>query len=218
MRLKILLAGALLTTTAFAQAHGTPASVGSVGSFHGELVPNGVPASVTSLGPQGFTPQINPLFPSHEGVRGRRGGHRGTGLIGVPVYYGYDPYYDYDYDQQQQDLQQQQQQAVQQQGQPQQLQIVVVDKRDEERRAQQNEAAVQAAAEPRQSNLSDPPEQPATFIFKDGTSRELSNFAVMSGNLYDLSGGKMVKIPLDKLDRDATVAANEKAGREISLP
>lgn len=230
MRVRVLVALALSSVTAFSQVHGTPASVTSTQSNGSSMVPAGVPASVTSLGPQGFTPGINPLFPATgpqvnpltptAGHGHLRGGHRGTEMVAVPVYYGYYPYYGYDYDYEQQQQQQQQQSQVvqQQQAQPQQLQIVLVDKRDEEKRAQQNEAAVQAAAEPRQSNLSDPPENPAIFIFKDGTRKELSNFAVMAGNLYDLSDGKMMKIAMDTVDRDATIAANEQAGREISLP
>jgi hypothetical protein len=164
---------------------------------------------------------MNPLSPASGGSH-HRGGHgrAGAGVIGVPVYYGYYPYYGYDYDYDQQQQTQQQPQLVQQQPQPQpqQLKIVVVDKRDEAKRAQENEVAVQAAAEPKKSNLSDPPENPAIFVFKDGTRKELSNFAVMAGNLYDLSDGKMVKIAMNTVDRDATIAANEQAGREISLP
>jgi hypothetical protein len=134
----------------------------------------------------------------------------------TPVYYGYPVYYsDYSYEVQ---PQQQQPQPVYNEAQPQKLEIVIVDKRDQEKRVKENEEAVKAAAEPKQSNLSDPPEQPAIFVFKDGNRKELANYAVMAGNLYDLSDGKMVKIAMNTLDREATIAANEKAGREISLP
>jgi hypothetical protein len=229
MRAGILAALVLLSATAFSQARGTPASVTSPQSTGQFMVPTGVPASVTSLGPEGFTPGINPLFPltgpklnplTPSAGRGIRGDHRHSDVVAVPVpvYYGYYPYYGYDYGYDQQQQTPQQPQLVQQQAQPQQLQIVVVDKRDEAKRAQENEAAVQAAAEPKKSNLSDPPENPAIFVFKDGTRKELSNFAVMAGNLYDLSDGKMVKIAMNTVDRDATIAANEQAGREISLP
>jgi hypothetical protein len=134
----------------------------------------------------------------------------------TPIYYGYPVYYsDYPYDVQQQPPQPQ---PVYNEAQPQKLELVIVDKRDEEKRAKENEEAVKAAAEPKKSNLSDPPERPAIFVFKDGTRKELANFAVMAGNLYDLSDGKMVKIAMNTLDREATIAANEKAGREILLP
>jgi hypothetical protein len=231
MRLGWVVLATALVAPAFAQTHGTPASVMSVGSApEGRLVPNGVPASVTSLGPEGFTPGINPLFPSTGPLINplqpsvqpvvRSGGHHRGGHRSAPVYYGYPVYYysDSAYEQQPQQQMAEQQLAQPQPAQPQQLQIVLVDKRDEEKRAKENEEAVKAAAEPRQSNLSSPPADPAIFIFKDGTRRELANFAVMSGNLYDLSDGKMVKIALNTIDRDATLEANARAGREIQLP
>jgi hypothetical protein len=232
MRRALILASVFAATTAFAQVHGVPASATSVGSTPGgRLVPNGVPASVTSLGPQGFTPGINPLFPAsgplmnplvptpapvRQGHRGGRGGHGHVAPI-VPVYYGYPVYYsDYAYPDQQ--AQAPTAPVVQQDAQPQRLEIVVVDKRDEEKRAAQQEAELKEAAEPKQSNLSSPPEDPAIFVFKDGSRKELANFAVMAGNLYDLSDGKMFKIALSSIDREATLAANAKMGREIQLP
>jgi hypothetical protein len=140
--------------------------------------------------------------------------HRNFPVVGVPVYYGYPVYYsDYDYAQQPQPQPQPVQEAA-----PQKLEIVITDKRDEEKRAKENEEAVKAAAEPKKSELSTPPEEPAIFVFKDGTRKEIANFAVMAGNLYDLSGGKMMKIALSTLDRDATLDANARAGRAIQLP
>lgn len=232
MRRLMVLATVLAVSSAFAQGNGTPASVTSVGSTTGgQMVPNGVPASVTSLGPQGFTPGINPLFPASGPLMNplvpgtapvrqvHRGGHGGRGHVApiVPVYYGYPVYYsDYAYPDQQ--AQAPAAPVVQQDAQPQRLEIVVVDKRDEEKKAAQQEAELKEAAEPKQSNLSSPPEDPAIFIFKDGSRKELANFAVMAGNLYDLSDGKMFKIALSTIDREATLAANAKMGREIQLP
>jgi hypothetical protein len=219
-----------MAATAFAQVHGVPASVTSPGSSNGFLVPRGVPSSVTSLGPEGFTPGINPLFPAtgplvNPLVPGRapvRSGHRGgrghSGRIApvVPIYYGYPVYYSDDLNPDQQP--QTPEPAVEQPAQPQRLEIVVTDKRDQEKKQAEQDAELKQAAEPKKSELSNPPEDPAIFIFKDGSRKELSNFAVMGGSLYDLSEGKVFKVPLTSIDREATLAANAKQGREIQLP
>jgi hypothetical protein len=227
----LVLASVFAAATAFAQVHGVPASVTSPGSSNGFLVPRGVPSSVTSLGPEGFTPGINPLFPTtgplvnpivpssvrpiHHGGRGGRG-NRGQVTPIVPVYYGYPVYYsDYAYPEQQP---QAPEPTVQQETQPQRVEIVVVDKRDEEKKKAEEEAALKEAAEPKKSALTAAPEEPAIFIFKDGSRKELANFAVMGGNLYDLSEGKVFKVPLSTIDREATLEANAKMGREIQLP
>jgi hypothetical protein len=243
MRLAIVLA--LASSAAMAQVHGTPASVTSLapsGTPSGApMVIRGVPSSVTSLGPQGFTPhpRVFPAPVSHVGSRGHFGGKfdgRFSGRFGsvgvpvyVPVYYGYGyGYYDYDSAaRQQQELMQQQfqqqqllmqtQQLYQQQD-AQKLEITVVDKRDQAKRDAENEAAVAEASKPKQSNLSEPPRDPAIFIFKDGSRKELGNFAIMSGMLYDLSENKVRKYALNTLNRQATLAANAEAGREITLP
>jgi len=235
MRIGLILL--LATSAAFSQARGTPASVTSLApaSPNGtSMVIHGVPSSVTSLGPQGFTPHAN-VIPGRGMVsapRGHRfGGKRfdgtrfdgnGFGFGGVPVFvpvYGYGYGYDYGYNDaslQQQQVQPQQQELQPQQ--PQRLEIVVRDKRDVEKEAAENEAAVEEAAKPRTSNLSEPPREPAIFIFKDGTRKELGNFAIMAGMLYDLSDNKVHKFSLNTIDRDATLAANAEAGREINLP
>jgi hypothetical protein len=45
----------------------------------------------------------------------------------------------------------------------------------------------------------------------------MTSFAIMDGQLIDLSKGKIFRIPLEQIDRKATLAANAKAGREIQL-
>jgi len=62
------------------------------------------------------------------------------------------------------------------------------------------------------------PEQPVIFILRDGSRKEMTSFAIMGGQLIDLSKDKIFRTPLDKIDRKATLAANAKAGREIQLP
>jgi hypothetical protein len=62
------------------------------------------------------------------------------------------------------------------------------------------------------------PSAPAIFVFKDGSRKELANYAIMRGELIDITGGKILRIPLESLDREKTLEANAKAGREITLP
>jgi hypothetical protein len=40
----------------------------------------------------------------------------------------------------------------------------------------------------------------------------------MRGQLIDVTEGKIYRIPLETVDREKTLAANAKAGREIQLP
>src|SRR5277367_816304 len=56
LALALFLLGLMLTSTAFAQVNGMPASVTSPG-FGGRQI-NGVAPSVTSLGPRGYTPAV----------------------------------------------------------------------------------------------------------------------------------------------------------------
>src|SRR3954471_18124170 len=56
------------------------------------------------------------------------------------------------------------------------------------------------------------------FVMRDGTCRELHNYAIVDGALYDLADGAMKKIPLDTVDLDATKKANEQAGKYFRMP
>ena len=56
------------------------------------------------------------------------------------------------------------------------------------------------------------------FVMRDGSQRELHNYAIMDGALYDLADGGMKKIPLDSVDLDATRKANEAAGKSFRMP
>lgn len=215
MRRVWIFASVFAAATAFAQARGTPASVSSPGSNGQFMIPNGVPASVTSPGPQGFAPRINPLFPGDPAPPPLGHDHRHH-VVPVPIYYSYPVYYsDYSYPQPEPQVQQP---VVEKEAPPQRVEIVIVDKRDEEKKKEALEADLKAAAEPKKSDLNAPPDEPAIFVFKDGSRKELANFAVMAGNLYDLSDGRMYKIALNTIDRDATLAANAQAGRAIQLP
>ena len=215
MRRASIFALVFATATAFAQARGTAASVSSPRTDGQFMIPNGVPASVTSPGPQGFAPRINPLFPGEPAPPPIGRDHRHH-VVPVPIYYTYPVYYsDYSYPQPEPQVQQP---VLEKEAPTQKVEIVIVDKRDEEKKKAVLEADLKAAAEPKKSDLSAAPQDPAIFVFKDGSRKELANFAVMAGNLYDLSDGRMFKIALNTVDRDATLAANAQVGRAIQLP
>lgn len=192
------------------RGHGFGRGVPFPGSFSGGPFFPGVPASVTSLGPCGFTPCVRPFFKpfgfKRFGSPFFRNGFFGGGFVGaypiavpVPVYANYAA---------------ESQPAVQQPLLPQRLEITIVHQRDKE----SNESSESPPESPRNSELSDPPNEPAIFIFRDGTRRVLRNFAIMRGQLIDLSDGKMFRIPLERVDREKTLAANAETGREIRLP
>jgi hypothetical protein len=59
------------------------------------------------------------------------------------------------------------------------------------------------------------------LIFRDGSHREIRNYALMGNSIYDLSvkpGQGKMKILLADLDVAATVAANDQRGIEFKLP
>lgn len=202
--------------------------VGGFGNFpfnNGPFFP-GVPASVLSLGPCGFTPCFNSGFVRfghgfrHFGFspffgNGFFGGGFGGGFpVAVPIYSDYAAY-----SQPQADYAgySQPQVMVQQPAEPQRLEITLVDRRSEK----ENESnPAEAAPKNPKGNYDDPgpPTTPAIFVFKDGTRKELANYAIMRGQLIDVTDGKIFRIPLENIDREKTLDANAKAGREIALP
>jgi hypothetical protein len=63
------------------------------------------------------------------------------------------------------------------------------------------------------------PAQPATIlVFKDGHTKEVSNYAIMGTNLFDLTPGRRLKIALSDLDVGATQKANEDQEIDFQLP
>ncbi|HUK26315.1 MAG TPA: hypothetical protein VLV49_17165 [Terriglobales bacterium] len=219
-----------------AQIHGTPASVTSI-NFGGHYNP-GVRASLTSLGPQGYTPHgqffrtpnccMNPLFPLNPNPP-RIGHHRpysygygygGYGAaypVAVPVYvlpYG-------------EDVQQPEEQVVtsepaedEYRGGP-----TIFDRRGpgtparaEEPQANDYASNSQPAAEPAPAP---PPaeNQPMTLlVFKDGRQLEVQNYAIVGSELYDLTPERRHKIALADLDLAATAKANDERGIDFELP
>ena len=62
---------------------------------------------------------------------------------------------------------------------------------------------------------------PTILIFRDGSHREITNYALMGNSIYDLSvkpGQGRMKILLADLDIPATIAANDQRGIEFRVP
>ena len=63
------------------------------------------------------------------------------------------------------------------------------------------------------------PDQPATLlIFRDGHQLEITNYAIQSGTLFNLSDKGPRKIALADLDVDKTMKANDERGVDFTLP
>jgi hypothetical protein len=78
----------------------------------------------------------------------------------------------------------------------------------------QDSAADEAAADPDP----EPPQPPTTLVFKDGHQIEVSNYAIVSQTLYDLTPGHPRKISLAELDLPATQKENDDHGVVFQLP
>jgi hypothetical protein len=226
-----------LAPAANAQINGTPASVTST-NFGGHLNSTpGVPASITSLGPNGIQPKnplfnqppccINPLFPVNPNppLIQRHHHQRGQFFPGGAVYVPYP--YPFVGDAEPGDA------AAEQQG-----------NRPEEderggptifdRRGPGTPARSYADAYPQRTSRPQPqteaapaelaaetpvPDQPQTvLIFKDGRQLEVQNYAVIGDTLYDLTPGRHHKIPLAELDLSSTAKQNDDRGIDFRLP
>jgi hypothetical protein len=71
-----------------------------------------------------------------------------------------------------------------------------------------------AAADPEP----DPPQPPTTLVFKDGHQIEVTNYAIVSETLYDLTPGHQRKVALADLDLPATEKQNDDRGVVFQLP
>jgi hypothetical protein len=64
----------------------------------------------------------------------------------------------------------------------------------------------------------DPPQEPTMLIFKDGHQLEVTNYAIVSQTLYDLTPGHPRKISLAELNLPATQKENDDHGIVFQLP
>ncbi len=214
----------IVSLPAFAQINGAPTSVTSPG-FGGRSI-NGPRSSVTSLGPQGFTPRP-PLTAAgnrfhHYGRRHHRQDSDFAGPVwyAVPVPYAMDTpvIEDQPYDDDEQ-----------YQGGP-----TVFDRRGSG--AQSYIPPVRDAAPAHSGDRSsvdrpsadgssenpappaEPPLPPTSLVFKDSHTLEVGNYAIVGQTLYDLTPGHPRRIPISDLDLEATQKANEDRGVTFQLP
>jgi hypothetical protein len=63
------------------------------------------------------------------------------------------------------------------------------------------------------------PDQPTTvLIFKDGHKSTVQNYAIVGSTLFDFTDGRSRKIPLADLDLPATQKANDERGVDFQIP
>jgi hypothetical protein len=94
------------------------------------------------------------------------------------------------------------------------------DARVRQRREAQEE---QYAPAPREENAAAAPEPeedvPTTvLVFRDGTRREVKNYAIVGDTLWELSASRARKVPLAELNLQATIRENEERGVDFRLP
>jgi hypothetical protein len=225
-----------------AQINGTPASVTST-NFGGHLNSTpGVPASITSLGPNGIQPKnpfpnqpaccINPLFPSNPNAPGTRRHRHQSGQFfpaggGVYIPYAYPVVGEYAGDAavEQQQAQQEAQGEEEDRGGP-----TIFDRRGPgtpdrpyvaetyPQRPSRPQAAAEAAPADSPADARVPDQPQTVLVFKDGHQLEVQNYAVIGDTLYDLTPGRHHKIPLAELDLNSTTKQNDDRGIDFRLP
>ena len=71
---------------------------------------------------------------------------------------------------------------------------------------------------PAAESAPEPPQPPTSLVFKDGHQLEVSNYAIVSQTLFDLTPGHPRKIALADLDLTATQKQNDDHGVVFQLP
>lgn len=220
--------GVLAVPIVTAQINGTRASVTALGGS--PIFPPGPRASVTSLGPRGYTPGFNgrnccfsfrPKNPHHSGLGGGRFVY-GVGVLplySMPYYYAYgdvvDPVddsmeqgYGAVADRQKRDLQRQSEQQY-----------------NDDRLSRLEEQMDEMEKSPKKSQATETEpqlpvaDQPDTvLVFRDGHSIQVTNYAIVGDTIYDFSQGSRHKIALADLDLSATEKQNDARGLDFRLP
>jgi len=215
------------------QFNGVPPSVTSFG-FGGRPGFHGTPPSVTSLGPNGFAPGPIGIHPPPPQRPVNGGDHHHHGDRPQPdafVYPYYVPYYPvmtpYDYGDASQD-EASAEVPDQYQGGP-----TIFDRRGPgtplpddyptdlpKARLPRPEPApddnANATAAPPPAPIAVEPN--TILVFKDGHKLEVGNYAIVGGNLFDLTPGHRQKVALADLDVSATEKANDELGVDFKLP
>jgi hypothetical protein len=228
-----------LLSPAIAQINGTPSSVTST-NFGGHVNSTpGVPASVTSLGPNGVQPRsqfftqpgccVNPLVPGNPNppLFQRRHRHQqrsffpAGGAVYVPYAVPVEPEEaDNAADENPPDDYRGGPTIFDRRGPGQPARSFVDDypprasRNRSDRRVQ--EEAEKETAQPAEAPV---PDQPQTvLIFRDGHQVEVQNYAVVGDMLYELTPGHHRKIAIADLDLKATAKQNDDLGISFQLP
>jgi hypothetical protein len=203
----------LLAGTCAAQVHGIPASVNSPrnGSFFSR---NGIPASVASLGPLGYSSR-NDFVPAGPLRRNRLG--RVVMPVAIPLFY--EPFPVMYVPVAGQVWVAEREREPRATSEPQKIVIEIRDTRPpasvvKEVAAEEPPAAIR---QERREEI-ELPRVATVFIFRDGTRKDLKDFAITATELIDLSEGLIRRSPLDALDRAATLKANAEQGVELHFP
>jgi len=238
----LMMLGALLFVISIpsvaAQINGVPASVTSP-NFGGH--PNsapGVPASITSLGPNGLQPRnpffnqpaccINPLFPSNPNPSFFKRNHHqrgqffpGGGAVYVPYAVPYAVPVESGMDDQAGPNGEQDEEY---RGGP-----TIFDRRGSGQSARSyadtypdraNQQSAETGPAPNSQSTETPvADQPETvLVFKDGHQIQVQNYAVVGDMLYDFTPGHHHKIAIADLDLKATAKQNDDLGINFQLP
>jgi hypothetical protein len=168
-------------------------------------------------------------YGNHYGYYGNRGPYYGYGYgrwpyfysaYGYP-YYGYDPWWDAwwwdngptSYDQ---DSMNQRQLAAEMNQQNLQEQDWL---RQQNQNDQDQDAYARPSRQAQPAAEAQPQNDPATvLVFRDQQQREIHNYAIADGILYNFTASRTEKIPLAVIDIPATVKANDDRGVEFHLP
>jgi hypothetical protein len=225
----------LLTLSASARVKGVPPSVTSFG-FGRQAAFHGISPGVTSLGARGFAPSRGTPDPHQfKTQHGTHHHHQHEGEV-FPFYGPYDPTDSYDDSVPDEAVADPQDDPDQDQGGQTEFDPKGSGARTpNDYNSRAAAPTLPASAAPLLPDAEIPvtrnapefpkgpepelPVQPATIlVFKDGHTKEVSNYAILGTNLFDLTPGHRLKVALSDLDVAATQKANEDQGVDFQLP
>ncbi len=206
--------------------------------IHGPSVPVGGSGRRFDLGQQREFRHNDGMH--HDGFRHNRFRNGFGGFGGYPIYYSPYGYYDTQTNDQPQPSATNYEQPMEDEGPgltvfEHRREYQLIGDSPEYRRQQQNDRYADqttdaredrkrsAEPEPKEVIAAATPEEVVStiLIFRDGSHREIHNYALMGNGIYDLSvkpGQGRMKILLADLDIPATVAANDQRGIEFKVP
>lgn len=198
-------------TFAYGQARGIPASATSAYPGNDRFTP-GLPASVASPGPSGFFDAARNqeffVVPRRDRLR------RVVYSDPIPLFYPAPFFYVQAGPEVDDRATESQKFAALLPPPPQKIIVEIREMRPEVK-------PVTAQLTPREEQVTAPPFElrtPTVFIFRDGSRKELRDFAIMEGQLIDLADGRTRRFQLKDLDHMATLKFNAENGIEVHLP